>query len=354
MDTYDGILQRMREKYRVQTGHWPDDASDIGIRLKVLAGELVAAFKELDWLKSQMFPTTAAGEYLDLHAAQRGLTRGSGTKATGRVSFRLPYALSYDVVVPAGTVVSTTGNEPVRFTTTSTATITAGVTSAVANIEALEPGIGGNVAAQRISLIVTPVAGVTSVTNENATDGGYEPEIDEHLRRRILDSYVNIPNGTNKAYYEREALAVNGVAAVGVIPMLRGPGTVDVFVSGAGGAATPALLEQVRERLRTAREINVDVQVSRLSFVPVDITMMMKVRDGYDFGEVRSECVAAIEDYFSLLGGGESVYLSDIGECVAHVDGVLNYSFVTALSHDTPIPADHAAVCGTITITERE
>ena len=45
MDTYDGILQRMREKYRVQTGHWPDDASDIGIRLKVLAGELADSIR---------------------------------------------------------------------------------------------------------------------------------------------------------------------------------------------------------------------------------------------------------------------------------------------------------------------
>ena len=83
MDKYEEILAKMQNKYKELTGTDPDEASDIGIRLKVLAAELLSAYAELNWMKQQMFPHTASGVYLDMHADQRGITRKEGAKATG-------------------------------------------------------------------------------------------------------------------------------------------------------------------------------------------------------------------------------------------------------------------------------
>ena len=143
METYSEILERMIEEYKMKTGTVPDRASDIGIRMEVLAGEIFTAQAEMNWLKNQMFPNTAEGEYLDLHAQQRGLTRKSGTKAVGTVEFSAEKTLSYDIGIPEGTVVATGGDDPVRFVTVEDTVIEAGEKTASVSVEALEEGLRG-------------------------------------------------------------------------------------------------------------------------------------------------------------------------------------------------------------------
>ncbi len=344
----------MKNKYKSLTGTNPENASDIGIRMEVLAGEVFSLCCEVDWLKAQMFPTTAEGEYLDMHASQRGLSRKSGQKAEGEVDFYLSRQLSYDKEIPAGTIVSTVGENPVRFETTETIVITSGRLSGNAPIRAVEVGEKYNVGVQTISVIVTPIAEVQSVQNDFRTENGTDEENDELLRKRILDSFVNISNGTNKAYYIAQAMSVEGVTSVGVVPKRRGVGTVDVYVSSANGTATTALINAVQEKLQEAREINVDVEVHALSIILCDVYLILEVKSGYDFDTVKGSCEDAIRQYFNTLTGGESVYMSAIGEVVTHVEGVKNYSFVNQLVYDMPIDDDCVARCRNIFITERE
>ena len=55
MVTYDEIYQRMRAEYIAQGGAEFDEASDIAIRMRVLAGEIYNAYTNAEWLKKQMF-----------------------------------------------------------------------------------------------------------------------------------------------------------------------------------------------------------------------------------------------------------------------------------------------------------
>lgn len=354
MDKYEEILAKMQNKYKELTGTDPDEASDIGIRLKVLAAELLSAYAELNWMKQQMFPHTASGVYLDMHADQRGITRKEGAKATGEVEIFLSYAVNYDVTIRQGTILSTSGTNPVRFETTEDVTITSGRLSTLARIIALEKGADGNVAEQTINQLATPISGISSVTNFARTENGADAEDDESLRKRILESFSNVSNGTNKAFYRAEALAVEGVASVGVIPRNRGVGTVDVFIADANGESPRELQNAVASRLQTAREVNVDISVRTLEIIPVDVYLTLETKDGYDFDVVKANCETAIRQYFNTLQGGQTVYLSDIGEAVTHVEGVKNYTFVHQRAYDTEISEDKAARCGEITITERE
>ena len=100
-ETYEAILTRMNDTFTSLAGFEPEQASDIGLRMKLLAGESYALTAEIDWLRQQMFPHTATGEQLDLHAQQRGLIRRKGQKAAGIVVFMLEMPLEYSFVIPA-------------------------------------------------------------------------------------------------------------------------------------------------------------------------------------------------------------------------------------------------------------
>lgn len=354
MQTYEEILNRMTEKYEERTGTHPDKASDLAIRMEVLAGEIFSAQAQMEWLKNQMFPNTATGEYLDLHAKERGLTRKNGTKARGEVTFYLPKLLGYDVEVPEGTICATTGENPVRFITTAPAIITSGKLAIDAPVEAMTEGAGGNVSPTEISVLVTPVAEIDYIKNDYKMENGSDVETDEQLRKRVLDSYIHISNGTNKAFYIKTAMEVEGVTAVGVMPQRRGLGTVDVFVTTADGNPSQEIFDEVKARLEEAREINIDISVSKLSENYVSVYAVIGLKDGYDIAEVSQKCTEAVYEYFSLLGAGEDVYLSDIGKCFEQIEGVDNYTFQRNLCDDVKIEPRTIAVPQTILITGRD
>ena len=72
--SYNEILERMEDKYYQLSGYRADECGDIGIRLRVLAGEIFSMGTQMDWLRKQIFFSTASGEMLDLHAAIKALS----------------------------------------------------------------------------------------------------------------------------------------------------------------------------------------------------------------------------------------------------------------------------------------
>ena len=353
METYEQILSRMTEKYEERTGTSPDSASDIGVRMKVLAGEVFSLQSEYEFVKRQMFPDTAEGEYLDRHAKQRGLTRRNGTKAAGEVKFYLDIPLDYDVVIPEGTVLSTRGDDPQRFEALCEAVISSGQRAVTCMAEAVNAGNNGNVTADTITVIVTPVHTLLSVVNEYMMTDGSDEETDEQLRRRVLDSFVNIPNGTNKAFYIQSTLEVEGVRAAGAAAGVRGAGTLDIYIMSDTGDPSEELINNVKRHLEELREINVDIEVGTLVKVPINIYVSVTVKSGYDFAQVQENIQSAIGEYFSLMGAGEDFYLSEVGEYIQHAEGVENYTFSTIRCSDTQIDDDCIAWQGTISVTER-
>ena len=66
MESYEEILERMKNKFTELSGSNVNDDSDIGIRMKVLAGEIFSLQNNVNWLKNQMFAQTAVGEQLTI------------------------------------------------------------------------------------------------------------------------------------------------------------------------------------------------------------------------------------------------------------------------------------------------
>ena len=207
------------------------------------------------------FASTTFGPYLDLRAEEHGITRRPAVKATGQVKF----TGTTGTVVPAGTRVATpadaiTGTPSVEFVTTATATIdSTGVVTV--NVEAVEAGAAGNVPAGAISLMVTPVPGVTSVTNLAATSGGLDTEDDASLLARFLQRVRSPSSSGNKADYIRWASEVPGVGGVSVVPVKYGPGTVSVAIIGLDKKpASQELVDAVQDYIAPPHRLSTEAE----------------------------------------------------------------------------------------------
>ncbi|MBQ2825300.1 MAG: baseplate J/gp47 family protein [Clostridia bacterium] len=350
MQTYDEILKSMTDKYTELSGITPDVYSDIGIRLRVLAGEIYSNLVETQWLKRQMFVSTAEGEYLDLHAEERGIKRRSDSPAVGKVTFSVSEAPMTNIKIPKGTIVAEE-RSLLRFETTADTVIYAGDTSATVSAKSTENGRKYNVIKGSISVMVTPPSNVESVTNTEAFTGGCDSESDEHLRERIISSIKAPVNSTNCAYYKALAEGVDGVSSAGIVPRGRGAGTVDVYIASDGSVSADNTVKAVYELLSIEREVNVDVGVFKAEAATVNFYIKMEVVEGYNFDRVRDACVEKISDYIDAQGVGGEVLMCRVAEKMLSTEGVKEFYFISGLNSDYRGSNDTFPVAGIISVS---
>ena len=344
-EIYRGMLDVFTEK----TGFSMEDSADLAVRLYAAAAQLQTLYIYADWALAQSFPQTAAGEYLDRHAALRGLARKAGEKAHGVLRFRMDLTREDDVSIPAGTVCSTAGL--VRFVTLEDAVIEAWSLYADAPAQAESAGSAGNAAVQTVTVLTQAPVGVAGVTNPAAFVGGSDGETDEALRQRVLDSFVRLPNGANAAFYEQRALSHAGVRAVSVIPRESGIGTVGVVIAADGGIPDAALVAEVQADIQKVREIAVDVTVRAPTAQVVNVTAKLKPKAGVAFATARAAVTSAVRAYFTGALLGRRLYRAALGDVIYGTGLVENYT-LSAPGSDLAGAADRLPVLGALTLTE--
>lgn len=347
--TYEEILGRMTAAYEEKSGFVPDPASDVGIRMAVLAKVAGDLYGEAEMLGQQIFPQTATAEALDRHAQTRGLMRKPAIAAAGTLRFGRETPAAGDIPVPAGTVCSTRGEEGIYFETTAEAAILSGETETEIPARAVEAGRVGNVAAGSVCLMITAAPGVTWVGNPAAFTGGVDAEEDTALRERLLHSYANISNGTNTAFYYDVAMGREGVRSVNVLPRKRGRGTVDVVICCGDSAAEAATAAEIQEVLAEEKEINVDVSVYPAIRDRHNLTVALAVKADADFAIVSAHCREAITAYADSLGVGEPLLRARLGQVILGVEGVYNYS-LKAPAADLLPEDEHVIRPGIVTV----
>jgi len=342
----------MKESYSDYAGFTPSEQSDVMIRLKVLAGEIYKERAYAEYILRQMFPSTAVGEYLDLHAAERGLTRRQATKATGYAAFYPSEETHDSILIPAGTIVSTIAGMR-RYVTDSDVTLSASQDYVTAPITAIAEGADYNAVAGMLGIIVTPVIGIGRVVNGSPITGGADTESDEALRARVKASYETISNGANAAYYQSLAMSVSGIGSASVVGGARGAGTVNVYVLGSDGSTvTAAKLSEVQTLLSAERELNVDVRACHPEEIDISLYIRLKVQPGYSFNAVADQVRSAVEDFIDGLGIGRDVLLCEIGELIYHIKGVADYKFLESYGSDCAISNAQFACADVITVRE--
>ena len=351
MDTYEKILSHMKEVYEQESGHSAEDVSDIGLRLKVMAGELYRLQTELSWLRRQAFPQTAAGEYLDRHGAMRGVPRKEAAHAKGEITFSRYLPLSFDLVLPKGTLCASTGDDPVEYETTEEAVLISGELSVTVPARAVLGGTAGNIAAGYVNTLLSPLTGFNYLSNRAAFTGGREQETDEKYRSRILSAYANIPNATNAAYYRDIALACEGVGSAGVIPRQDGSGTVGVYVWGEGEAPSQSVLNRLKEEYERRREMGVAVSVRAAAEKKIDVGVRIKLSDTGDMARAQEDIRKAMKAYFAGLSVGSPVYLASLERVVLNACPAVKISFFMTM-RDYAGAENTVPVLGTVTVEE--
>ena len=326
MKTMEEIYKEMLADFSNRTGVEPAADGDLAVRLYAVAAQIYSLYVQSDWVTRQCFPQTAVGEYLDRHAALRGLERRQAAKAEGVLRFSVDTANSTDLVIPTGTVCMTAGL--IRFETVEEGVLPAGSTEVEVAARAAKAGTAGNVGADTVlSMAVAPV-GVKRVTNPAAFSGGTEEEGDTALRERVLETFRRLPNGANAAFYEQGALSFEGVAAVSVLPRNRGIGTVDVVIAANTGLPDEVLIAEVQAYFEQRREIAVDVQVLAPEVQSVDVTVQVKAEEGKNAAEVRQAVERAVTGWFNGSRLGSDVLLAELGHLIYETEGVANYAIV--------------------------
>lgn len=351
MESYEEILQRMEEEYEQQSNCKIADVSEVGLRMRVLAGELHRLGASLDWLERQAFPQTATGTQLDLHGAQRGILRKPATKATGVVSFSRYLPLSFDLVIPQGTICATSGEPVVEYETVEEVVLVSGELTVEAPVQAVVAGASGNAAAGYVTTLISVPTGINYASNESAITGGADQESDEEYRKRVLEGYALSANGTNADYYKQIALQQEGVTMVQAVPRASGAGTVTVYLWGENAAPSSGVITAVKEVLDRQREVGVTVKVQAAQKIPLSLTIKVKVSDEVSFDWAKEEIAQSVKSFFDSLEVGEGLFVTDVTKAILSAAPVEKLELPAGLM-DTAGRNGTIIRSGTITVEE--
>lgn len=348
MKDIEQLYSDMLSDFAARTGMEVSTGGDLSARLYAVAAQLYALYAQADWVSRQCFPQTAQGEYLDRHAQLRALERKQASRAEGVVRFFGDENADSQRVIPAGTVCMTAGL--VRFETIREGVLAAGEAYVELPVRAVEPGVSGNVRAGSIITLAAAPVGITGCVNNAPLTNGADAEGDEVLRQRILDSFRRLPNGANAAFYEREALAFEGVAAAAALPRNRGVGTVDVVIAALGGLPDQELLDRVQAHFEQCREIAVDVRAVAPEAVKVNVTVRVACQQP---DVVFPQVEKAVRGWFLGQRLGHNVLRAQLTSLVFGVDGVEN-CVVTAPETDLTLTKGQLPVLEMVTVEGME
>ncbi len=182
--------------------------------------ELEQVYIALDSTIEKMDIETLSGDELAQRIYQRtGMTRKSATYASGQIE-----AKGTGSVNEGGLFQTESG---IQFRAMESAAISG---SGMVRIQAVAAGAEGNVPANTIKYMPVSIPGITSVTNPEPTEGGYDTESDEDLLQRYYERIKTPPTSGNKSQYKMWAKEVTGVGDAKVVPLWNGSNTVKVVL----------------------------------------------------------------------------------------------------------------------------
>lgn len=343
MESYEQLTGRMYQAFEKLAGYSPDDASDLGIRMKVLAGEVYSALSSLEYLKGQLSLSTATGDKLAALAAEYGLARKPAQRAQGTLCFSVSEDQWFNITIPQGTVCAT-ADGTANFITTQEAVLAVGSRYVLVPAMAEQAGRAGNVRAETVVLLVSQPVGIELVTNLEAFSGGAEEESDDHLRGRLLKLLRDPPRGVNAAFYRELCLrnpAVTSVSVGGTVAQVA------LYLAGQGIAPEPEVIGAVQKAVQKEAPVGVTVLVQAVSLKKIPVAAELTPQPGWRTDEARALCEARTQDFFHALGAGESFYTARLAAFLLATGKILNCTF-SASTTDVAVAPGELAVCGNI------
>lgn len=305
-----------------------------------------------------MFPAWADAAWLDLHAKARGLQRKPANKATGKLRITgIP-----GTTIPSGYKFASPaidGNTSIEYETVGRHDIgTSGVVDVL--ISSIETGTIGNVPIGTITLMMTPLSGITSITNIDPVTGGTTEEDDDTLRIRLAEldaaegaSFVGSDND-----YIKWAKEIPGVGSALIIPEWNGPGTVKVIVIDANGQ--PANLTIINavynniispiDRIKRKAPIGATVTVEAPMPKVLNYVFALDIHMGETQGTVLERFGTQLQSYYIEVKKEGVVRHTQIASILTKTPGVKDFTGlrINGITSNIVIAQDEYPVTGAI------
>lgn len=329
---------------------------DVGRPVAIEKAELLQ-YHLINTLKI-MHPMWSYGDWLDYHAKAVGLKRKPANSASGTLTITgIP-----GTIIPQGYLFATaaSGDNPsIIFKANDKYVIPENGTVDI-QITAVEPGTKGNVNANTVVLMVTPLQGVIGVTNKTAITGGTEVEDDDSLKERIDEVYAN----SNASFvgcdadYVRWAKEVPGVGAALVDPEWDGPGTVRIIVIDANGQpANSSIISAVYEHIvhpeaRLQRVAPIGATVTVIAPTPkiINYSFNLQIDHGEALDIVLQRFKDTLQKYYIKAKTDNVVRYTQVSSILAQTIGVIDFTGLTlnGATANINIADDEYPVTGTI------
>jgi len=294
--TYEVILEEKKDRAKALFGG-DIDLTETSPLLKLL--EVQALEEQRLWEMAESYYYSgyidyATGISLDRVAALLGATRKAATPSVGTITFTGVNG----TIIPIGTVVQTTGDNIIQFTTDAAVTIAGGTASV--GITADIPGEDGNVAGSTITTLQTPIVGVVTVNNASATTGGSDVETDSEFRARCKGTLTALGKGTLEAI-RVAVLAVSGVESVSAYEDL------DIHVVNLYVVGVTAPNTDVDDAIEDTRPAGIPVFWYPVTNQNIYVDCTVKVDAAKVPVDAATQIAAKIEEYIESLGAGDDV-----------------------------------------------
>jgi len=321
---------------------------------RAYGGAVYTLYGYLNFIKDQLFITSADAEYLEQHGLEYGIIRKSAVKATGGA--RVTGTNGY--IVPEGTELQFIDDQV--YLLDEAVVIAGGYADIV--VTAKVAGTAGNQNPAATLTFVSPLVGInTSVTVDSlGILGGLDQETDDELRERILTRKRQPPHGGADFDYSSWALEVSGVTRVWTFPLYQGVGTIGVAFVRDNDLSTilpnstqrQEVYDYIVEHTDTLTGLTVGCPVTAqpglfiidLSLESIDFSLAISPNDV----NAQTNARAALTNLLIDKGGpGETLYLSDIIRYVSAASGIIAVRLVSPLV-DKAVATNRVPVLGTV------
>lgn len=280
---------------------------------------------KIEDVKRQQSVRNLSGSDLEKVIEERtGLTRKIGVKAVGRVK----------IVSGQGTVLKTdlfaTEND-IYFQSLEAKDVTAGD---YVLVECTEGGLVGNVGTGTITVVPKTITGISQVTNDEPTTGGYDTETDASLLERYFDRLRTPVNGVNANQYITWANSVAGVGGARCIPIWKGKNTVKVIIIGNDyKPASENVVKLVQDYIDPNKNgdgsgvatIGAVTTVVSAKTTPIKVTIK-GVKFSGDVNTLKAEIKDTIDRYIRQSAfNTDYVSIAKIGALIIDIDGVTDF-----------------------------
>ncbi len=301
---------------------------------------------------------TSVGVDADSWVQDFGLDRLPATAASGQVTLSSFNPASQAAIVPNGATVRTSDGAQSFVVVGGPYTRALGVPSVNVGVEALTPGLDGNVQSGVITTLGTAIPGIDTVFNANAFVGGTAAETDGALRLRFI-SYINTRSqATEQAlayaiasvqqgltYSIQENVTTDGTAV---------PGHVHVIIDDGSGHPVASILAAVAAAIDPVRPVGTSISVSPPTLLSVTINVDLTINSSANSVSIQAEVETLLTNYVNALGVGQILRFSRLpGLCYDADNSITNVQSLTVNNMTLDVGGQTGSVVriGTVNVT---